>query len=92
MRYEPPSITVEPALGKQPARLLALTLCERSGDLGIPVRQICGTVLEHQVEPDRGYVIAHPIDDRCSAAFEKSRMLHLSRMIASLGSSRAVGL
>jgi len=42
MRYEPQSITVEPALGKQPARLLALTLCERSGDLGIPVRQIRG--------------------------------------------------
>ncbi|GEM_PF-6382158 len=38
--FEPQSITVEPALGKQPTRLLALTLCERSGDLGIPVRQI----------------------------------------------------
>ena len=65
-------ILAHPAPGKQPARLLALTLCERSCDLGIPVRQIRGAVLEHQVKPDIGYVITHPIDDRCGAAFDVS--------------------
>ncbi len=42
-------ISAHPALGKQPARLLALALRERSGDLGIPVIHIRGAVLEHQV-------------------------------------------